>query len=97
MTKLPTAEWCLYRASLSETYAEYLIRRDRLDVAKFHRKSAIIYRIAARVLDESAFTNIYDILKDLTFTHTDETGDVSVVGIGHAAEAILAYLKGEAS
>ena len=96
MTDL-TAEWCLYRASLSETYAEYLIRRDRLDVAKFHRKSAIIYRIAARVLDEQTFAKTYDILKEFTFTFTDETGDVSVVGIGHAAEAVLAYLKGETS
>lgn len=90
MTEPLTAEWCrLYAAGLDNAY---LLKGFEDDP-----KYAAALRIAARVLDESAFTNIYDILKDLTFTYTDETGDVSVVGIGHAAEAILAYLKGEAS
>ena len=90
--KLPTAEWCRARAVIFADAAASMLKGFEDDA-----KYAAALRIAARVLDESAFTNIYDILKDLTFTHTDETGDVSVVGIGHAAEAILAYLKGETS
>ena len=87
---LPTAEWCREVAEVFANAAATMLKPIEDD-----QKYAAALRIAARVLDESAFTNIYDILKDLTFTHTDETGDVSVVGIGHAAEAILAYLKGE--
>lgn len=82
-------------ALYADVVAEIVAEVDALKAENERLKTEAALRIAARVLDESAFTNIYDILKDLTFTHTDETGDVSVVGIGHAAEAILAYLKGE--
>ena len=90
MTDL-TAEWCLYRASLSETYAEYLIRRDRLDVAKFHRKSAIIYRIAARVLDEDAEKRLAEEMGRVIWGGHEPSGWKSFIG---EARITIAYLKG---
>ncbi len=97
MTDPLTAEWCHDVAMLYDGRAGLQRSAGQHRGATQDQKISAALRITARVLDESAFTNIYDILKDLTFTHTDETGDVSVVGIGHAAEAILAYLKGEVS
>lgn len=90
MTTLPTAEWCREQAVVFANAAATMLKPIEDDP-----KYAAALRIAARVLDEQTFAKTYDILKEFTFTFTDETGDVSVVGIGHAAEAILAYLKGE--
>ena len=94
---LPTAEWCHDVARLYDGRAGLQRSADQHRGADQDLHVAAALRIAARVLDEQTFAKTYDILKEFTFTFTDETGDTCVAGLGHAAEAILAYLKGEAS